>query len=69
MLTINYNWKTYKITGDNSEIEWVIRTAINNWVLEEVKENKEPQYYTWDIDIITGKPFKSGSTAQVYSTV
>ncbi len=37
--------------------------------LEEVKENKEPQFYVWDIDIATGKPFKSGSTVQTYSTV
>lgn len=33
----------------------------------EVEE--KPQFYVWDIDITTGKPFKSGSTAQVYSTV
>ena len=35
--------------------------------VEEVEE--KPQFYVWDIDITTGKPFKSGSTAQVYSTV
>ena len=40
MITINYNWKTYKIT----RYDWII-TQLEEWImsggLEEVKENKE----------------------------
>lgn len=44
MITINYEGKTYK----TKETDWVIPNAIDSWIemgaLEEVKENKEPQF-------------------------
>lgn len=64
-ILITIDWKTYKVVRKHSPVPSVLNTYIDSGDLEEVKENKEPQFYVWDIDISTGKPFKSGSTTQV----
>lgn len=69
MITITTQGKTYQIVDLKDRIKSTIEEWISAWYLEEVKENKEPQFYVWDIDISTGKPFKSGSTTQTFSTI
>lgn len=69
MITITTQGKTYQIVDLKGRIKSTIEEWISAWYLEEVKENKEPQFYVWDIDISTGKPFKSGSTTQTFSTI
>ena len=69
MITITTQGKTYQIVDLKGRIKSTIEEWVSAWYLEEVKENKEPQFYVWDIDISTGKPFKSGSTTQTFSTI
>jgi hypothetical protein len=47
MITITYKGKTYKMQEPFPWFEWTIHVWLENGTLEEVKENKEPQFTPW----------------------